>query len=454
MLPISDKSRKWWILIAMGAVGGVILLDETVVGVALPTIRKDLGMSSVASHWVVSAYLLVFTGFAAAGGKIGDVIGLRIVFVVSMLIFGLASLVSGFAPDGAWLIASRAVQGVGAAVIFPASFAMVTIVFPKEQRGMAIGILAAVGTVFLAAGPLVGGFLTEIFSWRWIFWVNAPIVVLIMLVVSAAWVDPPRKGGRPDIDYGGLLMLVAGLSMLVLAAMQGEAWGWTRPVILALLVGGLVALALFVLIERRRAEPLIEVDLFRNATFSACNLMLLTAQFGKITIFVFVALYLQDALKMSPLTAGLALLVAVVGTPIAATPSGWLADRFGARRPALAGQALTALAMLWVGFASAWDSYVLLVPGLVLWGAALPLCFMPVQREIMNAVPVEKQGQAGGIMVTTRLLGGTVGMATCSTLFAMTEDFQVCFLATGGVMLAVLLVGWFAIGRQRGAHAP
>ena len=199
MLPIDDENRKWWILIAMGAVGGLILLDETVVGVALPTIREHLGMSSVASHWIVSAYLLVFTGFAAAVGKIGDVIGLRTAFVVSMAIFGLSSLAAGFAADGAWLIAARAVQGLGAAVIFPASFAMVTIVFPKEQRGMAIGILAAVGTVFLAAGPLVGGLLTEVFSWRWIFWVNAPIVVLITLIVSAAWVDPPRKGARPSI---------------------------------------------------------------------------------------------------------------------------------------------------------------------------------------------------------------------------------------------------------------
>ena len=168
MLPINDDSRKWWILIAMGAVGGVILLDETVVGVALPTIRKDLGMSSVASHWVVSAYLLVFTGFAAAGGKIGDVIGLRIVFVVSMLIFGLASLVSGFAPDGAWLIASRAVQGVGAAVIFPASFAMVTIVFPKEQRGMATcSTLFAMAEDFQVCFLATGGVMLAVLLVGW-----------------------------------------------------------------------------------------------------------------------------------------------------------------------------------------------------------------------------------------------------------------------------------------------
>jgi MFS family permease len=308
--------------------------------------------------------------------------------------------------------------------------------------------------VFLAAGPLVGGFLTEVFSWRWIFWVNAPIVVLITLIVSAAWVDTPRKGAGPSIDYGGVLMLVAGLGMLVFAAMQADAWGWTRPLILALLAGGLVALALFVLIERRHAEPLIEVDLFRNATFSACNLMLLTAQFSKITIFVFVALYLQDALKMSPLTAGLALLVAVVGIPVLAAPSGRIADRFGARWPALGGQALATLAMLWIGFASAWDSYGWLVPGLVLWGVALPFCFLPVQREIMNAVPVEQQGQAGGIIVTVRLLGGTIGIATCSTLLAMTDDFQVVFLATAGFMLVVLLVGWLAIERLGGSRVP
>ena len=454
MLRINDENRKWWVLVAMGAVAGLIMLDETVVGVALPTVRHDLGMSEVASHWVINAYMLVFAGAAAAGGKIGDVIGFKTLLLVGVAVFGLASLASGFAEDGVFLISARAVQGVGAAVIFPSTVAMVMIVFPEDQRGMAIGILAAIGTTFLAVGPLVGGFLTEILSWRWIFWVNVPIVALIALIVLAAWDDPPRQRERERFDYGGLVTLVAGLGMLVFAVMQGAAWGWTQGIILAFFAGGIVSLALFVLIERRSVAPLIEVDLFGIASISACNFVLFIGQFSKITIVVFGALYLQDVLGMSPLIAGLALLVSVAAFPVMSAPVGRLADKFGARRPVLCGMALATLGMFWIGLAVAWDSYALLLPGLVLWGGGMPLCYAPTLRAMANAVPAEKQGQASGIGVTSRLLGGTIGMAVCSTLLVMTGYFEAVFLATALLMLVVLVLAWFAIERQDGNQAP
>ena len=451
---MTDESRKWWILIAMSAVAGTIMLDETVVGIALPTVRRDLGRSEVASHWVVSAYMLVFAGTAAAAGKLGDVIGFKSLMVVGVTVFGLTSLAAGFAEDGAFLIAARAVQGLGAAAIYPTAIAMVTIAFPKEQRGMAIGTLAAISTIFPGVGPLVGGFLTEIVSWRWIFWINVPVMVSIALIVLAAWVEPPREGTRPRLDYGGLVALVTGLGMLIFAIMQGAEWGWTQAIILTALASGLVLLAVFVLIERRRDAPLIEVDLFRSASFSACALVIVFGQFSKIAIVVFVALYLQHVLQMSPLVAGLCLLAAVAAMPIVSAPSGRLADRFGARRPALAALALTTLAMVWIGLAAGWDRYALLVPGLVLWGVAYPACFIAAARAITNAVPAEEQGQAGGIIVTARLLGGTIGMAICSTLLVMTQSFQVVLLASAGLLFAVLILAWFAIDRRDGAQAP
>ena len=442
---IPDARRKWWILVAMGAVGGLIMLDETVVGVALPTVRQDLGMSGLASHWVINAYMLVFAGAAAAGGKAGDIFGFRTLLTVGVAIFGLASLASGFAEDGAFLIGARAVQGVGAAMIFPATVAMVTIVFPEEQRGTAIGTLAAIGTIFLAVGPLVGGFLTQLVSWRWIFWINIPIVALIVLIVMAAWAEPSRADRRPSFDYGGLVTLVAGLFMVIFAVMQGATWGWTQTVILAFLAAGAVVLALFVLIESRRAAPLIEVDLFRSAAFSACTLVLFVGQFSKMTVVVFGALYLQDKVGMSPLTAGFALLVAVVTFPIMSAPVGHLADKFGARRPVLGGLAGATVAMIWLGIAAAWDSYLLLLPGLALWGGAMPFCYAPTMRAMANAVSREKQGQSSGIGITARLLGGTVGIAVCSTLLVATGNFQAVFLATGGTMIATLIVAWLAI---------
>ncbi|MEM7172778.1 MAG: MFS transporter, partial [Pseudomonadota bacterium] len=176
MFRVREGNRKWWVLAAMGAGGGLIMLDETVVGIALPTIQHDLKMADVTSHWVVNAYMLVFAAFAAASGKLGDLFGFRALLICGSVLFGMASLACGLSGSGAWLVTARLVQGLGAAAIFPATVAMVMIAFPEEQRGMAMGVLAAVGTTFLAIGPLVGGLLTELVSWRWIFWINVPVV--------------------------------------------------------------------------------------------------------------------------------------------------------------------------------------------------------------------------------------------------------------------------------------
>jgi MFS family permease len=310
---------------------------------------------------------------------------------------------------------------------------------------MAIGILVAVGNALLAAGPFIGGFLVEIVSWRWIFWINVPIVLATGLVILAAWERPPRDGERPAADVGGLVMLVAGLGMLVVAVMQGASWGWTRPVILALLAGGAVVLILFVRIERRRTAPLIAVGLFRDPAFTACNGVVFVGQFSKMALVVFGAIYLQHILKMSPLTAGLALLAAVLGSPILAVPAGRVADRYGTRWPALAGLTLLMLTTAWIGLAMAWDSYALLLPGFVLWGIALPFCYTGPLRSIMDNVPPDMQGQASGISMTTRLLGSTIGIAICSTLYATTESYRAVFLATAAFMLAALVYAFFTM---------
>jgi EmrB/QacA subfamily drug resistance transporter len=453
MLRIDDR-RPWWILAAMGAVIGLVLLDETVVGVALATIARDLGLSQVASHWTINAYLLVFAGFVAAGGRLGDIIGLRTLFLGGVALFGLLSLASGLAQDGGQLIAARALQGIGAAVIFPASMAMVTIVFPEQQRGLALGIYGAIGTIFLALGPLVGGFLTDTLSWRWIFWINPPIVVAVALIVLAAWSDPPRSDASRQFDLAGLLSLVVGIALLVFALMQGPDWGWSDAAVWLPLVGGIVVLAIFVMVERRAAAPMIELDLFGSATFAASNLVVFAAQFTKIAVIVFGALYLQGVLQMSAFGAGLALLTAVAPVPASAVLAGRLADRLGARLPTMGGLALSAIALLWVALATGWAGFGALAPALILWGAALPFLFVPPQRAVMNAVPAEKHGQASGINLTAQLLGGTIGMAVCSTLFASLGDYRVVFLAVAGFVLAVLLTVWLSLERAAGAPQP
>ena len=183
---ISDANRKWWILAAMGGSLGLVVLDETILGVALPTIREDLAMSLVASHWIISAYLVVFTGLAAAAGKTGDLVDIKTFFVAGVLVFGLSSIACGFALNGAWLITARAIQGIGAAIIFPTSVAMLAKVFPPEQRGLAFGIHVACGGTFMALGPLAGGFMIDVLSWRWIFWITLPVAAAVALIVWTA----------------------------------------------------------------------------------------------------------------------------------------------------------------------------------------------------------------------------------------------------------------------------
>jgi EmrB/QacA subfamily drug resistance transporter len=454
MLEIDDHRRKWWVLAAMGGVLGLILLDETVVGVALPTIRDDLGMSQVTTHWVVNAYLLVFAGLVVAGGRLGDIIGLRRLFVGGATLFGLASMMAGLAESSVWLIAARGAQGVGAAVIFPASTAILTRVFAPGERGMALGVYAAIGTVFVALGPLVGGFFTDTLSWHWIFWINLPLVAAITLVVLIVWTEPAQVQSARRFDHAGLVTLVLGLGALVFAIMEGPEWGWQHPLIWALLAGGAMLLILFVLAERQAALPLIELDLFRSPLFTVCSLMLFTAQFSQIAMIVFGALYLQDVLQMSALQAGLAMLVAVGPIPFVAVPAGRIADRFGQHWPSIAGLALTGVGMLLLAGAVAYGRYDLMVVPMLIWGAGIPFMFGPSQRAMMNAVASDKQGQAAGIGRGAQQLGGTIGMAVCGTLLAMTGAFESVFLVAGCLSLAVLAIDWRVIDDQAVSTRP
>ncbi len=446
---ISDANRKWWILAAMSGVLGLVVLNETVIGVALATIQRDLAMSQVASHWVVNAYLLTFTCFVAIGGRLGDSLGHHGFFVFGVAIFGLASLAAGFAQNGAWLIAARALQGIGAAIVFPASWAMLTSVFPVEQRGTAFGIQTTVGGTFMAMGPLVGGVFTETLSWRWIFWINLPVVAVIAAIVWAAWKAPPQESQTPSaIDTPGLITLVGGLSALVIALMQGAEWGWVAPATLTLLCGGAVLLALFILWERRAAHPLIELGLLGNGTFTGCILVFFMFQFNKVAVFVFVALYLQGALHLSPIDAGLVVMIAVLPTLVTSLVSGRVADRFGSRRPLFIGLLLSGAALVLIAAATTADSVALIVAPLVVWGAMLPFIAVSARRALMNAVPKAQQGQASGINSTVQMLGGTVGMALCGALLVATGTYWSLFLLTGALVFALLVIAWFTVERQ------
>ncbi|WP_169054309.1 MFS transporter [Nitratireductor sp. XY-223] len=445
-----DRNRQWWLLCALSGVLGLTVLGETIVGVALPTIRTDLGMTQIASHWVVNAYLLTFTCFVALGGRLGDKLGHGLVFQSGAALFAVASLAAGLAPSGGILIAATAVQGIGAAVIFPASMAMVTASFPPEKRGTAFGMQTTVGGVFMSSGPLLGGLFSQVLSWRWIFLINLPIVLAIALVVLATWrpSDQQMRDSRGRFDLSGFATLFLGLVALVVFLMQGADWGWTSPTLLMLLVFGIVLMIVFFTVERRRPDPLIELDLLAIRTFTGGTISFFVFQFNKIAIFVFLAMYFQEKLGRSPVAAGLAVMIAILPTLVTSLITGRMTDRLGARVPLIFGYALNGAAVVAIGLLSVFESYWLVLLPLIIWGATLPPSSIPARQALMGAVPKDKHGQASGINLTVQMLGGTIGMALCGSILAATGSYQLVFLITGCLVLATIFVIWSMVERD------
>lgn len=446
---INDQNRKWIILSVASLAFGLIMLDETVIAVSLPTIQNDLAMNVLESHWVINSYLLVIAGFIAVGGKMGDVIGYKTLFIAGILVFGIFSLVAGFAQNSIWILTARALQGLGAAVVFPASMALLALSFPAEQRGKAMGIYGAIGSSCSASGPLIGGYLTNDVSWRWIFWINFPIIAIIAIIFWLVWREPNLKTPRPRIDIKGLVTLVIGISTLVLAIMQGPDWGWSSNIIILLFITAALSLGAFFAVELKVMEPLIEIDLFKNGTFSSSNLVIFTGQFTKIAVIVFGALYLQEVLKMDPLKAGVALIPAMVPIPIMAVLAGNATDKYGARNPVLAGLVLAAVALILMGFTVGTDRYILLVPTLLMWGISVAWMFAPALVAVMNSVPVEKQGQASGIVLTAQIFGATIGLSILSVLLREIHTYRIVFLTTGIFTLIVIFVAWLYLDRRK-----
>jgi EmrB/QacA subfamily drug resistance transporter len=439
MRGMTETSRPWWVLVAASAVLGLVVLDETVVGVALPTMGADLAMSQVESHWVVNAYLLTFTCFLAVGGKLGDMLGRRVVFPAGAAIFLLGSLLAGIAPSGGFLIAARALQGIGAAVTFPASMAIVTHTFPPDRRGMAFAVQTTVAGCFMAAGPLVGGVFSQTISWRWIFLINLPIVVLTVGALWLAFVEKPvardsHAFGR--FDYAGLATLVAGLTAITIGLMEASEWGWSSPAIVLLLAGGIALIAAFVAIELRRASPLIELDLLRIATFTGGNIVFAAFQFEKTIVFIFVALYLQHVLGRSPIEAGVLVSIAIVPTLLTARIAGRIRDTHGARGPLTIALLVTAACVMAIGIGTVLRSEIVIGAVMIVWGAVMPGIAVTARPALMGAVPAEQHGQASGVNLSIQMLGGTIAIAVCGTLLVVTGSYWLVFLITGLCTLA------------------
>jgi EmrB/QacA subfamily drug resistance transporter len=413
---ITEEHSRWWTLGAMCFALFMIMLDNTVVNVALPSIQRDLHASLQSLEWTMNAYTLTFAVLLVTGGRLGDIFGRRKLFLFGVAIFGASSLAVGLAPNDATLIAFRAVQGIGAAFMMPATLSIITQAFPAEQRGTAIGTWAGVSALALAIGPVIGGFLTEDVSWRAIFFINPPIAVgAVAVTLFAARESRDETVGR-GVDLAGIATLTVGLTALVLALVEGNSWHWGSPRIVALFAVAALALAAFVVIELRRRAPMLDFRFFRSRTSAGANLVAFLVTFAMFAQFFFLTLYMQNVLHYSPIQTAVRFLPATVVIVFAGPLAGRLTDRIGPRPLMALGLVIMGAALLVQSRLTTHSSYGLLLPGFVLTGLGIGLVMSPMSTAAMNAVDSTKAGAASGVVSMSRMIGGSVGLAVMGAL--------------------------------------
>jgi EmrB/QacA subfamily drug resistance transporter len=418
---ITDANRKWWICGTMTLALSMILIDQTVVSVALPTIQRDLDFSQTALQWVVNAYLLAIAAFVAVGGRVGDIVGNDRIFKIGAAVFVLSSVACGLAGSEAVLLSARAVEGIGAAAMIPATGAIVLNAFAPDERGKAMGIYAGVSMIFLALGPLLGGFLTEDVTWRAVFWVNVPIGIVMLLL---AHVTVPHSKPLPNVrfDWLGLVTIVPGLCAIVLALMQSQVWGWGSAKTIGCLAGGAVLLVVFVVVELRTEQPLIQLRLFRSRNFSGDGFILFCVEFALIGLTVFGAVWVQDVLGFTPIQSGLSLLPLTIPLLFVAPVIGKVYDRVGPRAIVAGGCLLVAIALGWSAAQLHQLSYAWLVPSYLLMGIGIGMIMSPTNTDALNAAPPKDRGEASGVIQTLRQVGGSVGLAIMGTIVANVQS--------------------------------
>jgi EmrB/QacA subfamily drug resistance transporter len=414
---ITDENRKWWTLGAMCFALFMIMLDNTVVNVALPSIQRDLGASLSGLEWTVNGYTLSFAVLLATGGRLGDIFGRRLTFMVGVVVFAASSATAGLAPDVDFLVASRVLQGVGAALMLPATLSIVTDAFPAGERGKAMGTWAGVSALALAVGPVVGGLLTEHVSWRAIFYLNIPVAAGAILAALFAVRESRDTSVGREVDYGGVVLLTAALTALVLALVEGNAWGWGSPPIVALLAGSALGLAAFVALELRVRAPMVEFHFFSDRNFLGAVVVALIVSFAMLGVFFFLALYMQNILRYSPLEAGVRFLPSTLMIVVVAPLAGRLADRFGPRWLIAVGLVVVAASLYSFSDLAVDSSYLDLLPGFMLLGVGIAMTMSPMTSAAMNAVAVEKAGIASGVLSMFRMVGGTLGVAVTGAIF-------------------------------------
>jgi EmrB/QacA subfamily drug resistance transporter len=440
---ITDRNRKWWTLGAMCFALFMIMLDNTVVNVALPSIQKDLGASLSALEWTINAYTLTFAVMLVTGGRLGDIFGRRRAFLFGVVLFALSSATAGLAPNELSLVVSRAVQGVGAAFMMPATLSIITNAFPPEERGKAIGTWAGVSALALALGPVVGGLLTEQVSWRAIFFLNLPVAALAVVVALAAARESRDPTVPRTIDFAGIGTLTVGIGALVLALVEGNSWGWGSGRVVGLFAASAAGVVAFVVAERRVRFPMVEFEFFRSRQFVGTNGIAFVVSFAMLAMFFFMALYMQNILGYSPLEAGVRFLPSTLVIIVAAPIAGRLTDRIGARVPIVLGLSFVAVSLYLQSRITIDTTYGDILPLFSLMGLGVGLTMSPMSTAAMNAVKEAKAGVASGILSMNRMIGGTFGVAAVGALFQQLSDSRL-HERLGELPLSSQQQTWFA----------
>jgi EmrB/QacA subfamily drug resistance transporter len=430
----------------------MIMLDNTVVNVALPSIQKDLGASLSALEWTINAYTLAIAVLLVTAGRLGDIFGRRRGFLIGVSVFALSSATAGFAPNDASLVISRAVQGIGAAFMMPATLSIVTNAFPAAERGRAIGTWAGVSALALAVGPVVGGFLTEQVSWRAIFFLNLPVAALAIVVALAAVRESRDRTVPRIVDYAGVVTITVGIGALVLALIEGNDWGWGSARIISLVALSVLGVITFILTERRVRFPMVQFDFFRSRQFVGTNGIAFVVSFAMLAMFFFMALYMQNILGYSPLEAGIRFLPSTLLIIVAAPVAGRLTDRIGPRIPIVVGLTLAAIALYLQSQITIDTGYDYLLPTFALMGLGIGLTMSPMSTAAMNAVHEAKAGVASGILSMSRMVGGTFGVAAVGALFQHLSDNRL-HERLGELPLSSQQQAWFANNLGSGAVA-
>jgi EmrB/QacA subfamily drug resistance transporter len=472
MTTLENGRSKNLALLLLAATQFIVVLDASIVNVALPSIGTDLDFSQENLSWVVNAYTLTFGGFLLLGGRLADLLGRRRMFMVGLILFGAASLAGGLATSEAQLIAARTIQGLGAAIISPAALSIVTTTFAEgAERNRALGVWGAVAGAGGAAGVLLGGVLTEYFGWEWVLLVNVPIVVVAAALAPRLLMES-RHPTATSFDIPGAVSVTAGLALLVYGLVNTVDVGWGSGETLAILAGALALLIVFVTIESRSRNPLMPFTIFRLRTLSGANIIGLLVGMSLFSMFFFISLYLQQVLGYEPLKAGLSYVPLSILIILSAGGASQLVTRVGFKPTLIAGMLLISVGLLWFSQVSPGGSYVgdVLFPSMIV-AVGLGFAFVPVTIAAVTGTEPGEAGLASGLINTSQQVGGALGLAIAATvansttadafasgetdrLAALTDGFQDAFLVCAGfAILGAILAAVLISSRDSREHA-